>query len=86
MFATMSVAALLVVVYCALIARHVAVVRAEIAARADDAGRPEHAGRPVDVEAAAAQGLLDGTMSRAAYRATMESVARQSGHLLRVPD
>ncbi|MEV4510610.1 hypothetical protein AB0K00_16770 [Dactylosporangium sp. NPDC049525] len=76
MFATMSVAALLVVVYCVLIARHLAVVRAEHRDRT----------RPLDVETAAARALLDGTMTRAAYRATMESVARQAGHLLRATD
>ena len=69
----MSVAALLVVVYCVLIARHLAAVRAE------------HRLRPVEVEGAAVRDLLDGTMTRAAYRATMESVARHSGHPLRVP-
>ncbi|MEV4136393.1 hypothetical protein AB0J72_30010 [Dactylosporangium sp. NPDC049742] len=74
MFATMFVAALVAVVYCVLIARHLMVARAE-------RGGEQH-----DVEAAAARGLLDGTMTRAAYRATMESVARQAGHLIRVPE
>ncbi|MFF5233102.1 hypothetical protein [Dactylosporangium sp. NPDC000521] len=74
MFATMFVAALIAVVYCLLIARVLVVARAE---------RRE---RPLDVESAAARGLLDGTVTRAAYRATMESVARQAGHLIRVPE
>ncbi|MFC5008034.1 hypothetical protein ACFPIJ_60755 [Dactylosporangium cerinum] len=75
MFATMSVAALLVVIYCVLIARHLA--RAHQQRRAREA--------PDDVEVAAVRGLLDGTTTRAAYRATMESVARRAGHLLRMP-
>ena len=79
MFATMSVAALIVVTYCVLIVRHLAAARAE---HRDRSGLP----RPLDVETAATRGLLDGTVTRAAYRATMESVARQAGHPIRVPD
>jgi hypothetical protein len=76
MFATMSVAALLVVIYCVLIARHLARANQERKARE----------APTDVEIAAVRGLLDGTTTRAAYRASMECVARQAGHLLRIPD
>lgn len=79
MFATMSVAVVLAVTYCVLIVRRLAAARAE---HRDRSGLL----RPVDVEAAATRGLLDGTVTRAAYRATMESVARQTGHLIRVPD
>ena len=74
MFATMFVAALVAVVYCLLIARALVVARAE---------RREG---PLDVESAAVRELLDGSVTRAEYRATMESVARQAGHLIRVPE
>lgn len=85
MFATISVAALLVLIYCVLIARHLATVRADYAhaRRTAEAG---HRAGPVDLETAAARALLDGTMTRAEYRAMMEFVARRSGHLLRIPD
>jgi hypothetical protein len=74
MFATLAVAACLAVVYCVLIARQLLKAKAE------------HRLRPVDVETAAVRGLLDGTTSQAAYRAAMESAARQAGHLIRVPE